>query len=259
MKLIQITDTHLVPPGEQLWGLDPRERLAAAVAHVNAHHADAEWCVLSGDLANKGEVGAYGVLREILGTLRLPYRLMMGNHDNRGNLLAVFPDAPRDGHGFVQCAIENGAGTFLLLDTNEPGANWGSYCERRLGWLEAELQRAAGRPVYLFMHHPPFDIGIPSLDTMTMRDHAPFGELIGRHPDVRHIFFGHVHRPVAGSWRGVPVSAFRGTNHQVPLDFETVDHVPKNHDAPAYGVIFIEPEQTIVHFHDYLNETERVV
>ncbi len=36
MKLIQITDTHLVPPGERLYGLDPRARLEACIADVNA-------------------------------------------------------------------------------------------------------------------------------------------------------------------------------------------------------------------------------
>ena len=30
MKLIHLTDLHLVPPGETLWGLDPFARLDAA-------------------------------------------------------------------------------------------------------------------------------------------------------------------------------------------------------------------------------------
>jgi 3',5'-cyclic-AMP phosphodiesterase len=35
MKLIQITDTHLVGPGLRLYGLDSRARLDAAVADIN--------------------------------------------------------------------------------------------------------------------------------------------------------------------------------------------------------------------------------
>jgi len=35
---------------------------------------------------------------------------------------------------------------------------------------------------------------------------------------IRHLFFGHVHRPIAGSWLGIPFSTLRGTNHQVCFD-----------------------------------------
>jgi len=36
MKLIHITDTHLVGPGLRLYGLDPSARLNAAIADINA-------------------------------------------------------------------------------------------------------------------------------------------------------------------------------------------------------------------------------
>ena len=38
MKLIQVSDLHFVPPGTLLLGLDPRARLAAAIADINRHH-----------------------------------------------------------------------------------------------------------------------------------------------------------------------------------------------------------------------------
>ncbi len=62
MKLIHITDTHLVAPGMKLYGLDPRARLDAAIADINRHHADAELVVVTGDLTNWGEVEAYSRL-----------------------------------------------------------------------------------------------------------------------------------------------------------------------------------------------------
>ena len=42
MKLIQVSDLHFVPPGTLLLGLDPRARLAGAIADINRHHGDAE-------------------------------------------------------------------------------------------------------------------------------------------------------------------------------------------------------------------------
>ena len=49
----------------------------------------------------------------------------------------------------------------------------------------------------------------------------------------------------------------RGTNHQVPFDFDALDVVPKSHEQPAYAVVCLEERQTTVHFHDYL-DTYRV-
>jgi 3',5'-cyclic AMP phosphodiesterase CpdA len=38
MKFIHLTDLHLVPPGGRLYGLDPSERLRAAIADIALHH-----------------------------------------------------------------------------------------------------------------------------------------------------------------------------------------------------------------------------
>jgi hypothetical protein len=58
---------------------------------------------------------------------------------------------------------------------------------------------------------------------------------------------------VCGSWHGIPVSTMRGLNHQVPFDLTTVTPVPKSHEPPAYAVVFIDPDQETVHFHDFLD------
>ena len=95
----------------------------------------------------------------------------MGNHDHRENFRNVFPATPCDENGFVQAVIDAAAGRFLLLDTVEEGQNWGSYCGKRRKWLH-QLEASHERPVYLFMHHPPFKIGIPCLDRIRLLNHA---------------------------------------------------------------------------------------
>ena len=92
------------------------------------------------------------------------------------------------------------------------------------------------------------------MDRMALGDPAPFAAAVAGHGNVRHIFFGHVHRPVSGSWRGIAFSALPSTAHQVALDFETVSPVPKTREPPAYGVILIEPERTLVHVSAFLDE-----
>ncbi len=252
MKLIQVSDLHLVPPGTLLFGLDPRARLAAAIADINERHGDAELCLFTGDLADHGAPEAYQVLRETLAALQVPYRLTLGNHDDRDNFLRAFPEAPRDEHGFVQTVVTTGAGDIILLDTHEPGQVSGSFCAQRQAWLEARLAEA-GRPVTLFMHHPPFDIGIPSLDAIRLAEPEGFARVVAEAGSIRHIFFGHVHRPVSGSWRGIPYAALRSLVHQVRLELEPERPMSFDHAPPAYNVILLDGEDTVVHHHEFLD------
>ncbi len=255
MKLIQVSDLHFVPPGTRLFGLDPRARLEAAIADINQHHGDAELCLFTGDLADHGTPEAYQALRETLAALQLPYRLTLGNHDDRDNFRRAFPEAPRDEHGFVQSVVANGAGDIVLLDTHEPGRASGSFCAKRQAWLKARLAEAADRPVTIFMHHPPLDIGIPALDRIGLVDKRGFAEAVAGvgAGHIRHIFFGHVHRPVSGSWRGIPYAALCSLVHQVPFDLVTESPVPYDHAPPAYNVILLDGEDTVVHHHEFLD------
>ncbi len=253
MKILHVTDTHLVPPGQLLYGLDPLERLRRCIDDIVAHHADARLLVITGDLAHRGEEAAYRALRTQLERLPMPWHALVGNHDARGPFAAVFPDAPRDESGFVQSARRLPEGDFLFLDTLEEGIHGGRYCDRRAAWLARRLDEAGDRPVFLFMHHPPFPVGIPCLDAISLQEPAGFAALVAGRRNIRHLFYGHVHRPVCGSWLGIPVSTMRALNHQVPFDLVTTDHVPQSHEPPAYGVAFIEDDRVTVHFHDYLD------
>lgn len=258
MKFIQVTDPHLVTRGNTLHGLNPVERLETCLEDINKNHQDAEICIVTGDLAHGGETDTYRDFHSCISKLEVPFKLMVGNHDRRAHLLDVFPDVAVDDNGFIQTTFDTSAGRFFLLDTVEEGKAWGSYCEDRINWLRRSLNDAGEKPVYLFMHHPPFDVGIPCVDRIGLgADGAKVGDVLSSYDNIRHLFFGHVHRPITGSWRGIPFSTLRGTNHQVPLDFAPLDYVPKSHEPPAYAVVFLEEEQTTVHMHDYL-DTYRV-
>ena len=217
MKFIHLTDTHLVEPHHKLYGLDPQARLAAAVADIKRNHADAVQVVVTGDLTHWGEPKAYDAFRDIMDGLGLPYVTLVGNHDRRAACLAALPAAPRDSNNFVQGFTDHPDARFLFLDTLNEASHAGQMCERRLSFLAETLAASpADKPIYLFMHHPPFAVGIHDMDRISLADSDAFERVIRPYlPRIRHLFFGHLHRPVSGSWHGIAFSTLRGTSHQV--------------------------------------------
>ncbi|MFO0994596.1 MAG: phosphodiesterase [Hyphomicrobiales bacterium] len=252
MKFIHISDLHLVAPGGKLWGFDPLQRLEACLSDVAVHHRDAAFCAISGDLAERGEVAAYQALKDLLSKFPLPTYLALGNHDDRENFLRVFSGNPRDARGFVQGTAEHDGTAILILDTLKgPPSSAGLYGEDRREWLRAELARAGDKPVIIFMHHPPFDIGHDLMDLIKLEDGEGLHRLLsGR--NIKHIFFGHAHRPISGQWRGIPFSAVPSLAHQLPLAGGSVSTVYSD-EPPMYTVALTEPDRTVIHFDAFLN------
>ena len=249
MKLIHLTDLHFTPPGIDHLGCQPRRRLEQAIESINADHDDAAWVVITGDLAALGQSAAYEELKACLGDLRVPYRLGLGNGDHRARFRAVFRDAEVDENGFVQSVVETRAGRLLLLDTLEQGVHWGELCERRLAWLARQLEQGGDAPVFLFMHHPPFPIGIKLIDSLALKNADRLAALLDG-KNIRHVFLGHAHRPASGSWRGIPFTILRSTVSQFALRLGSKPPL-RCYEAPFYAVVLIDDGQVVVHFHDY--------
>ncbi|KVG69966.1 hypothetical protein WJ47_33025 [Burkholderia ubonensis] len=247
-KLIHLSDPHLVPPGERLFGLDPAARLRFAIDDINRRHADARLCVITGDLAHDGDLAAYRVLAGCLTRLIPSVRLLIGNHDRRDAFCAAFPHAGVDRHGFVQSVQDFDFGRCVFLDTLDPGVSAGRLCAARVDWLRARLDEAARRPVFLFAHHPPFELGLPSTDRARLADADAdaLRALIAAHGDVRHVFAGHVHLQTSGGWYGTPFSTVRGTNHQFSREF-TSEPARITLDPPAYAVVLVRDSGVAIH------------
>ncbi|MGL5136753.1 MAG: metallophosphoesterase, partial [Beijerinckiaceae bacterium] len=225
MKIYIISDIHLLAPGETSKGLDTAARFDLALRDLAENHADSDLCVLLGDLADHGAEPAYRQLEVRLKGMRIPLRVLIGNHDDRDTFGRVFPDLVA-ADGFVHSVLDGQHGRLIFLDTFEPDYVNGHLCEARLTWLRDRLEEAKDRPVYLFMHHPPFEIGM-RVDAIGMRDPAAFRACLEVHPDIRQIIAGHTHRTCSGVWRGLPfinVGAvhynqgvqFKGVTGQVP-------------------------------------------
>ena len=250
MKFVILTDTHFVPRGTRLYGLDPAVRLAMAVEKINATHPDISFVIVTGDLAHWGEAAAYASLAGVLAGLEAPTILMVGNHDKRDAFRMQFPGADRDAYGFVQGVHAFDAATIVTLDTlNEDTPDHaGLLCEHRLDFLASALAAAPlDRPLLLFQHHPPFDSGMRYMDTIKLANGEAEWDVIARTRKPDYLFMGHLHRPVAGSWRGIPFHIQRALTHQVAFDFETEGHIPGSHELPDYALVNVANGDIVIH------------
>ena len=252
LHFLHLTDLHMPPPGALLRGIDVAARVEATLAAIAERHGPrgplpAAFAVVTGDLTRDGEAAAYERLREALARLPFPAHLMLGNHDDRAAFRAAFPGAPADGEGFVQQALPGPAGLCLLLDTLDQGQAGGRLCDRRLAWLEARLAESEG-PVLLFLHHPPLPVGIGGMDAIGLRESAALWEVLAPHrARLRHLFHGHLHRPIAGSWRGIPLSSHRGPAFEVALASASGRIEVSARLPPCYALARLEGGDLVVH------------
>lgn len=220
MKIIQITDTHLVPPGGRVNGVDPEAQLRRAIADVVERHADADLLVMTGDLCDAGDPAAYALLRDVLAPIPFEIRLLLGNHDRRDAFVAVFPEQPRDERGYVQSVMDTPVGRLLFLDSHEPGVIGGIYGADRLAWLDAALAGAGEKPVTVFVHHPPIPDGLAHFVNIGMHDDGAIRARLAAHPGgVRHVVFGHLHLPLTGVGPdGIAYSCGQASAHRFIAD-----------------------------------------
>ena len=217
MLVAQITDLHVAPDGSFMRQfVDSNELLARAVTYLNTMTPRPDVVLATGDLTDHGTAEEYGLLREILGALEVPLFLVPGNHDEVDVLRAEFGTleyAP-DSFDYV---VDEYPVRLLALDSTVVGRHDGELDDAQLAWLDATLAAAADRPTMIFLHHPPFETGVWWMDCIGLTGARELETVVRRHPQVRLVVAGHVHRAVTSTWGTTIVSTAPSTCHQVAM------------------------------------------
>lgn len=217
--VLQLSDLHL---GADPGAADPVASLRAAIAAVGALADRPDAVVVSGDLSDDGSERSCELAAELLAELRLPTYVLPGNHDDRATLRKAFGLAGT-GDEPIDYSAELGPLRLLALDSTLPGAERGELSEATLRWLDAELGLAPSAPTLLAMHHPPLVTALPPFDEicLTAGERAGLAAVLERHPQVRRVVCGHIHRTIAAELGGRAVLAIPSTHRQARLDFRS--------------------------------------
>ena len=227
MLIAQISDIHASPDNDHLLRFD---RVLAWLAHLRP-----DALVLSGDLTDDQWQEGYKQIAARLEQQHYPALILPGNADDRNLMRATWDDtqwAQDTAAGALHVVHQAGALCLIGLDSTVEAQDYGDLSEHT-GWLDNQLRRAEDSPVLLFSHHHLFPSGIPTLDHSMCRGLNDLQQVITNTPArLLTISAGHVHRPVAGTFAGVPAYICGSVCPANPVWFGSAN-VPPVCDLPA--------------------------
>jgi 3',5'-cyclic-AMP phosphodiesterase len=236
--ILHLSDTHLLPtPEDRLHGVDTFDNLRSIVDVVVESGTPLDAIVVSGDLANGGEVDSYRRLRlglaDAEAQLGVPLLVAIGNHDSRSGFREGYLGEPASETPYDYTRMIGGL-RFCILDSSIPGQPHGELDEAQLSWLRHQLNAPAPEGTILVLHHPPVQGPVPLINLLMLRNAEQLEEVIGG-TDVLAVLGGHVHHPTAASFGGVLCFA-------APASAYTVDPLSQGNgfrgvEGPGFGLV----------------------
>jgi 3',5'-cyclic AMP phosphodiesterase CpdA len=251
----QVTDLHIGYDRDNPHELNVR-RLNMVIDQLNEMRPKPSLLLVTGDLVeNSDDIDAYRHMVALVGRWEGPVIWALGNHDGRDEFRQVLPDVPADENGFIQYEIDHGGVRWIVLDTLDAGRHGGMICEQRAAWLEQRLRQRKDDPTIIILHHPPVDTGIDWMSALGCEAWVQrLAEAVRPAKQVVAMIAGHVHRPIATSFAGKPLTVCSSTAPWVALNLEDID--PKDPDgrpliladAPAFALHYWNGERLLTHF-----------
>jgi 3',5'-cyclic AMP phosphodiesterase CpdA len=144
---VQINDAHFSSP--KCPGFFER-----VTASIKAHEPRPEFCLMVGDLAEKGTEQELGPMRDVLRGLAMPFHVVIGNHDyssqsDRATWDRLFP-------GALNYRFSHRGWQFVGLDSSEGLKYENTKIQPdTFRWLDEQVPKLNRRePVVLFTHFP---------------------------------------------------------------------------------------------------------
>lgn len=264
LKFIVLSDLHIVPQGTLSHGLDTLERFENAVTFVNTRHPDADFVVIAGDLADRGEKAAYARLQQVIPQIKAPVYLTLGNHDDRPTFLDHFgPSFANPQTGAVDHVIDHQGHRVIVLDSSVPGRISGRLDAAQMTWLKDRLSEARDTPVIVVLHHNITRFHVPT-DEIILENGPEFAAILAASGNVRQVISGHVHMSVSGQVQGIPFCTIAGSHYNIEPILGAPDNKGSHHSVPRregpgqIAVVLSDDATTVVHMENHLDRHLRM-
>ena len=187
-------------------GVDPCLKLERVIEVAREMDVSPAFSIVTGDIAQDGSEEGYAIAKEYIREIeRLggPVFLAVGNVDGRENFRRLLLGGSGGGPCFYSRTV--GGLHVVVLDSQTPGGNAGSFGDVQLEWLEEEVRNAPG-PCVIAFHHPVFDVPffselVPPIfnpgDARRFREIVAGGDVLG-------VFCGHLHQCMVSMEGEVP-------------------------------------------------------
>lgn len=246
MRILHISDFHLPTRlDKQVNGVSPYENLKKAVGQVKRQVPKPELIVLGGDLFEEGDKGDYRAVFELFGALQIPVHTVLGNHDHLPALRKASEPASQGGPAGYY-SFDQGGHHFVILNSTVAGKPHGRLEEEQLLWLNADLHEHRAKPVLIFLHHPPFDSGVPWLDKMGLLNAESFWAMIPPFSsNIRGVFVSHLHIALSSCRRQILMASSPGTCWQYDGAADSAK-AAISAEAPGFNLIDVSPSRISV-------------
>lgn len=236
MIVTQITDPHVAPEEERPFGVDTRARFLDSLDLQKRENSSL--LILTGDLSFRdGDRETYEWIKTHLDALRIPYRILAGNHDDSAVLASVFDNSSALHPSNEMFYDEKTEDCHLLyLDS---GA--GILSPLQWQWFGDKMAEKTGLRKVVFIHHPPIVCGVPYMDAnYPFKQSKEFEQLIAKNQYSVDVFCGHYHIEKTVLKPGITVCITPSPFFTIDDRCDDFEEVPSR---PCYRRIVLEKEE----------------
>ena len=204
MRIAILSDIHMIPrEGVErffLYGeveVNLRVQYNFLASKLKKVNPAPDLIIINGDLTNESDLESYRIIAEGLADFDIPKFAVMGNHDSHLNLHKFFP-SPDKSTVLPFFSFDQEQNHFILLDSVSESDDYGNLVEGyidhdQMKWLKNDLTENKSKRTFIFLHHPPLDVGVEWMDELGLKNKAEFWETISGQDQISKIFFGHLH------------------------------------------------------------------
>ena len=249
MLIAQVTDCHIRDRDTSFGHLvDTTETLGRVIDHMLGLDPAPDVVLATGDLTDDGTPAQYATLRNVMAPIADRLVPLPGNHDEGPAFRLAFADLLPGGLPEAHCSyvVDDHPVRLVGLDTTLPGRHDGRFDAEREDWLDEVLAAEPNRPTAVFTHFPPFETGLRFMDLAGLLDADRLRAAIERHPQVRLLACGHLHRPIQTAIGAALATTCPSTGHQLGLDLDS-DRAGTVDEPPAYQLHRWDGERFTTH------------